>query len=84
MCRPSGGLRALRPYIDGTTPLIRHYERTFGRFYFLEFPYSIMLQIVAIITVILLGNAALFARLQNRPGPSQQTIQGVLKVGSEC
>ncbi|WP_367287022.1 hypothetical protein [Laspinema palackyanum] len=41
--------------------------------------YSIMLQIVAIITVILLANAALFAWLQNRPGPSRQTTGAVVK-----
>lgn len=41
--------------------------------------YSIMLQIVAIITVILLGAAGLFAWLQNRPGPSQQTTEAVGK-----
>lgn len=46
--------------------------------------YSIMLQIVAIITVILLANAALFAWLQNRPGPSPQTTEGVIKSGSNC
>ncbi|AFY83959.1 hypothetical protein [Oscillatoria acuminata] len=46
--------------------------------------YSIMLQIVAIITVILLANAALFAWLQNRPGPSQQTTEGWVKSGSNC
>jgi hypothetical protein len=40
-CAP--GAYAIRPYIDGdgATPLIRHYERTFWRFYFLEFPDSI-------------------------------------------
>ncbi len=34
MLAPKGA--SLRPYIDRATPLI--YERTFWRFYFLEFP----------------------------------------------
>ncbi|MGL5193621.1 MAG: hypothetical protein ACRC8Y_08440 [Chroococcales cyanobacterium] len=46
--------------------------------------YSIMLQIVAIITVILLANAALFAWLQNRPGPTQETTEGMVKSGRNC
>ncbi|WP_254566226.1 hypothetical protein, partial [Oscillatoria sp. HE19RPO] len=33
------GAQCLRPYIDRATPLI--YERTFWRFYFLEFPYEL-------------------------------------------
>ncbi len=38
-CLRPNWAQALRPYIDGATPLIRHYERTFWRFYCLEFPY---------------------------------------------
>lgn len=34
--------------------------------------YSIMLQLVGLITLILLGTAAFFAWIQNRPAPSQQ------------
>ncbi|AFY77158.1 MAG: hypothetical protein IGR93_04290 [Hydrococcus sp. C42_A2020_068] len=37
--------------------------------------YSIMLQLVAIITLIFLGTAALFAWLQYRPGPEEQSLQ---------
>jgi hypothetical protein len=39
--------------------------------------YSIMVQLVATITFIFLGAAALFAWLQYRPGPSQPSISGV-------
>ncbi|WP_256556211.1 hypothetical protein [Oscillatoria sp. HE19RPO] len=39
--------------------------------------YRIMLPIVAIIPVIFLANAGLFARLQNRPGLSPQTTEAV-------
>jgi predicted negative regulator of RcsB-dependent stress response len=35
--------------------------------------YSIMLQLVATITLIFLGTAALFAWLQYRPGPEEQS-----------
>jgi hypothetical protein len=35
--------------------------------------YSIMLQIVTGITLILLGGAGLFAWIQNRPNPPQKT-----------
>lgn len=41
--------------------------------------YSIMLQVLAIITVIFFSAAGLFARLQNRPGPSQQTPEAMGK-----
>jgi hypothetical protein len=38
--------------------------------------YSIMLQLVATITFIFLGTAALFAWLQYRPGPEETNTQG--------
>lgn len=41
--------------------------------------YSIMLQIVGIITLILLCAAALFAWLQNRPTPTQQSTETNVK-----
>jgi hypothetical protein len=41
--------------------------------------YSIMLQIVGIITLILLGAAALFAWLQHRPAPAQPTTDTNVK-----
>jgi hypothetical protein len=37
--------------------------------------YSIMLQLVAIITLIFLSTAALFAWLQYRPGSKEQSLQ---------
>lgn len=39
--------------------------------------YSIMLQLVAGITLILVGSAALFAWIQNRPNP---TLEGILET----
>ncbi len=38
--------------------------------------YSIMLQLVANITIIFLGTAALFAWLQYRPSPDETNTQG--------
>lgn len=38
--------------------------------------YSLMLQVVSVIAVILVGAAALFAWLQNRPVSPQNSIQG--------
>ncbi|MBD2168454.1 hypothetical protein H6G04_29160 [Calothrix membranacea FACHB-236] len=37
--------------------------------------YSIMLQVVATITLVFLGTAALFAWLQYRPGPEETNTQ---------
>lgn len=45
--------------------------------------YSIMLQIVGIITLMLLGAAALFAWLQHRPTPTQTTTESRVKVFAE-
>ncbi len=39
--------------------------------------YSIMLQLVGMITLILLGTAAFFAWLQNRPASNQTTELGM-------
>jgi hypothetical protein len=41
--------------------------------------YSIMLQIVGIITLILLSTAALFAWLQHRPAPSQGSAESSVR-----
>ncbi len=40
--------------------------------------YSLMLQVVGTITVILVGSAALFAWLQSRPTPDQNTTENSL------
>jgi uncharacterized protein YpmB len=45
--------------------------------------YSIMLQIVGIITLMLLGAAALFAWLQHRPAPTQTSTESSIKVLAE-
>lgn len=45
--------------------------------------YSIMLQIVGIITLILLGTAALFAWLQSRPTPTQKSAPANSNSGLE-
>lgn len=42
--------------------------------------YSIMLQLVATITLIFLGTAALFAWLQYRPTPQEMNTQGSIKT----
>ncbi|MGB7377187.1 MAG: hypothetical protein WA959_11575 [Rivularia sp. (in: cyanobacteria)] len=39
--------------------------------------YSIMLQVVATITLIFLGTAALFAWLQYRPSPQERNVQDI-------
>jgi hypothetical protein len=44
--------------------------------------YSIMLQLVATITLIFLGTAALFAWLQYRPAPKETNIQGRIFIYS--
>ncbi|WP_332997612.1 hypothetical protein [Scytonema sp. PRP1] len=46
--------------------------------------YSIMLQLVAIITLIFLGNAALFAWLQYRPAPNENNPQSSISYISIC
>jgi hypothetical protein len=42
--------------------------------------YSIMLQVVAIISAIFLGTAALFAWLQYRPTPEEQSRQTSIPI----
>jgi hypothetical protein len=45
--------------------------------------YSIMLQLVGLITVVLVGTAAFFAWLQNRPIPDQVTGSEVTREALE-
>lgn len=44
--------------------------------------YSIMLQLVATITLIFLGTAAMFAWLQYRPGLEEERTQSILPIAS--
>lgn len=45
--------------------------------------YSLMVQLVATITLIFLGTAALFAWLQYRPGLEEKRMQSVFPISRE-
>ncbi len=45
--------------------------------------YSIMLQLVAAITLIFLGTAAMFAWLQYRPGLEEKRTQSILPIARD-
>jgi hypothetical protein len=45
--------------------------------------YSIMLQVVSFITLILLGNGALFAWLQTRPGTGSQATTSQVQTETD-
>lgn len=45
--------------------------------------YSLMVQLVATITLIFLGTAAMFAWLQYRPGLEEKRTQSILPIGSD-
>ena len=45
--------------------------------------YSIMIQLVATITLIFLGTAAMFAWLQYRPGLEEKKTQSILPVACD-
>jgi hypothetical protein len=45
--------------------------------------YSLMIQLVATITLIFLGTAAMFAWLQYRPGLEEKRTQSILPIASD-